>query len=105
MSFASTNGRKHLVKIGGGVGNAPTMWSYKTSDTLATVDGAGYFNDAGDVLKLGDWIFTTVVTNLDASNEAFSAAGIAVVNSRSLSAGAYTVDISNHVAMGAIDSD
>lgn len=97
--------RERLVKIGGGVGNAPTMWSYKTDDALATVDGAGYFNDAGDVLKLNDWIYTTVVTNIDASNEAFSAAGIAVVNARSLSAGAYTVDITNHTAIGAIDSD
>ena len=81
------------------------MWMHKTSDALATVDGAGYFNAVGDLLTPGDWIFTTVVTNLGASNEAFSAAGICVVNSVSLSAGSYTVDCSNHTAIGAVDSD
>lgn len=95
----------NLQKIAGTGGNSPSIYSYKTADTLATVDGAGYFNAAGGVLKLGDIIFTLVVTNIDASNEAFSAAGITVVNSRSLSAGDYTIDVANHVSLATIDSD
>lgn len=97
--------RSRLQCVASHGGNGPRIFTYKTADGLTTVDGAGYFNDAGDVLRLGDFIHTLVVTNIDASNEAFSAAGIAVVTARSLSAGVYTVDVTNHVALGAIDSD
>lgn len=97
--------RERLKKLSDGGGVAPSLWSYRTDDAAGTVDGAGYFNDAGDVLKLGDWIFRNTVTNIDASNEAFSTGGIHVVNARSLSAGSYTVDVTNAVATGAIDSD
>lgn len=97
--------RAYLKKLTDGGGVAPSLWGYKTEDAAGTVDGAGYFNDAGDVLKLGDLIFRNTVTNLDASNEAFSTGGIHVVNARSLSAGAYTVDTTNALAYGAIDSD
>lgn len=95
----------NLQKVAGSGGNSPSIFTYKTADTLVTVDAAGYFNTAGSVLKLGDIIFTHVVTNIDASNEAFAAAGITVVTGRSLSAGDYTIDVTNHVALGAIDSD
>lgn len=95
----------NLQKVAGSGGNSPSIFTYKTGDGLTTVDGAGYFNAAGGVLKLGDIIFTTVVTNIDTSSEAFSAAGITVVNSRSLSAGDYTIDVANHVSLATIDSD
>lgn len=36
--------------------NLPRMWSYTTSDSSATVDSAGYFNDAKSFLKVGDVI-------------------------------------------------
>jgi hypothetical protein len=98
--------RSRLQCVANHGGNGPRLWTYKTTDALGTVDGAGYFNDAGDILKLGDIIFVLVVTNIDASNEAFSAAGITVVNARSgPAAGAFTVDVANHVALATVDSD
>ena len=38
-------------------GNAPAMYSYKTADTQATVNTAGYFNDIASILNVGDIIF------------------------------------------------
>lgn len=96
--------RDRLKKLADG-GPGPSLWAYKTDDAAGTVDGAGYFNDAGDVLKLGDIIFRNTVTNIDASNEAFSTGGIHIVNARSLSAGVFTVDVTNALAYGAVDSD
>ena len=48
-----------LQPIGGQskAGNAPQMWSYKSADAIATVNSEGYFNDASDVLKVGDLIY------------------------------------------------
>lgn len=97
--------RENLQLIGGN-GNGPRIWSYKTDDAAGTVDGAGYFNSAGDVLGLNDIIFRTTVTNLNASNEAFSTGGIHVVNSKSgPSSGTWTIDTTNALAYGTIDSD
>lgn len=59
----------------------PGVWTYKTDDAHTTVDGAGYFNDDGSVLKQNDVIFVVVVTNIDASNEAVSTYGTHIVNS------------------------
>lgn len=97
--------REKLVKVGGGQGGTPTVWVYKTADTHASVDAANYFQDAGDVLKLGDIINVVVVTNIDASNEAVSTYGTHIINSRSLSAGVYTIDATNVTAGSVIDSD
>ena len=48
-----------LQPIGGQskAGNAPQMWSYKSADAIGTVNSEGYFNDASDVLKVGDLIY------------------------------------------------
>ena len=48
-----------LQPIGGQskAGNAPQMWSYKSADTIATVNTSGYFNSASDSLKVGDLIY------------------------------------------------
>lgn len=97
--------RDRLIKVGDGAGVAPSLWSYKTDDATGTVDGAGYFSDAGDVLKLGDIIQRLTVTNIDASNEAVSTFGWHIVNARSLSAGAYTVDVTNTTTGTVTDSD
>ncbi len=34
--------------------NGPRRWQYTTADTTATVDTAGYFNNAADLLTVGD---------------------------------------------------
>lgn len=61
--------------------NGLRLWSYKTDDTVATVLTAGYFNQKGSALKLGDQINLLVVTNIDLSTEAVSAERILVVQS------------------------
>lgn len=55
MAFDKTG----LQPIGGQAkaGNAPQMWSYKSADAISTVNSEGYFNDASDVLKVGDLIY------------------------------------------------
>ena len=54
MAYDKTN----LQPIGGQAkaGNAPQMWSYKSADAIADINTSGYFNDASDVLKVGDLI-------------------------------------------------
>ena len=38
-------------------GNAPGLFLYKTADTQATVNTAGYFNSIASLLTVGDIIF------------------------------------------------
>lgn len=63
MAFDITN----LAPVGNtskplsGVGTAtlkgaPTVWSYVTADTLATVNTANYFDTAVDILRKGDLV-------------------------------------------------
>lgn len=69
-------------------GKSPVIWTYKTADTAATMDTAGYFNanvafgGAYGLLSLGDLIFAVIVTNLGLSNEAYSDCSLLVVNSK-----------------------
>ena len=55
MAYSETG----LQPIGGQAkaGSAPQMWAYTSTDAIATVNTAGYFNDASDVLKVGDLIY------------------------------------------------
>ena len=52
--------KDNLQPIGGQskAGNAPQMWSYTapSADAIAAINTSGYFNDASDVLKVGDLI-------------------------------------------------
>ena len=38
-------------------GSAPSIYSYKSADTQATVNTSGYFNGLSTVLSVGDVIF------------------------------------------------
>lgn len=81
-------------------GVASTQWSYWTLDAHATVDTAGYFNAAADLLKSGD-IINTVVFTTTIGTGAISTYGPHIVNS--VSAG--VVDVSN-VTVGVVtDTD
>lgn len=96
MAFSAST----LQRIGPQNSNAPTHWSYATADALTAVDASGYFNAASDKLQVGDWVFTS----------SSSTYGIAIVtgNTRDLAASPPVegvVDVTNHVAFGAIDSD
>lgn len=42
--------------------NGFTLWHYTTPDTAAVVAGAGYFNDAADLLRKGDQIIANTST-------------------------------------------
>jgi len=42
--------------------NGFTLWHYATADAADTVDGAGYFNAAADMLRVGDIIIANVET-------------------------------------------
>ena len=48
-----------LQPIGGQskAGQAPQLWSYTTTDAIATVNTSGYFDDAAGVLKVGDLVY------------------------------------------------
>lgn len=101
--------RANLAPVGGPgggyLGSAPKVWTYKTADAVGDVDGAQYFADAADLLKVGDIVIRVTVTNLGASNEAASTGGFHLVNSSSISAGAGTVDVANVLALTTTDSD
>ncbi|MBM3567167.1 MAG: hypothetical protein FJX46_00255 [Alphaproteobacteria bacterium] len=51
MAFTS----KNLSVIG--YANGFTLWHYTTTDAAATVDTQGYFNNASNVLRKGDFLF------------------------------------------------
>ena len=49
--------RNNLAQIGSANSNAPRLWTYTSADAIATVNTAGYFNDASDELAVRDIIF------------------------------------------------
>ena len=55
MAYSATG----LNPIGGQskAGSAPQLWSYTSVDAIATVNTAGYFNDASELLKVGDLMY------------------------------------------------
>jgi hypothetical protein len=96
MAFSATA----LQRLGPQNSNAPSIWTYATSDALTAVDASGYFNDAAGKLQVGDFVFV-------ASSSTY---GIHVVtgNTRDMTASPPVegvVDVTNAVALGAIDSD
>lgn len=52
MAFTLPNLENH-----GGSGAGVKIWSYKSDDAIATVEGTGYFNDAAGLLSVGDLIW------------------------------------------------
>lgn len=77
-------------------GRGPQMFSYKTEDTAATVDTAGYFNDVLNLLEIGD-----VILRVTTSSGALSTVGHHVVVNKSTTA----VDVTNTQALTVSDSD
>lgn len=92
MAFTADN---LMLVAGSKAGNAPQMWTYKTDDLGTAVDGSGYFNSAASVLKIGDLIY--VHANADSS----PTYGLHIVTGNT----GTVVDVTNAVALGAIDSD
>lgn len=54
MAYAATG----LNPVGGQSkkGTNSAMWTYTSADSIATVNTAGYFNDASSMLSVGDLI-------------------------------------------------
>lgn len=90
--------RTRLARIG------PNLLTYKTDDTAATVDTAGYFNEKGSPLKINDVIMRITVTNIDLDTEASSTAGFHLVNSVVRGA-TDVIDIADALAVTVTDTD
>ena len=94
-----------LARIGGGTkgsGGAPQIWSYRTNDAIADVDGAGYFDNGSTTntgmrahMAVGDMIF------VHGTADTVATFGILFVNANSSG----IIDTTNTIAMGTIDSD
>lgn len=99
MAFALAN----FSPIGGqsARGKAPQLWSYKSADPPATVDGAGYFNTVSDMVEPGDIIIAIDLTTLGSSPEAVQTWGFHIV----LTNASGVVDVSNVLAGTVTDSD
>ena len=74
-------------------GSAPQMWSYTTTDSLATMNSEGYFNSVSDEVKVGDLIYVHHSNTPTAS--------LVVV----LSNASGVVDVSDGTALSVADSD
>ena len=92
MAFSATG--LNLV-AGSKAGNAPQVWTYQSADAIGDIDGAGYFNSAASILKVGDLMY--VYSGVGGS----VAFGFVVVNSNN----GTVVDVSSVTAIGAVDSD
>lgn len=64
-----------------GSGKGPKLWSYDAgSDNRAAVTGSNYFNDAANLLSVGDRIFVHASdTDFDCHVSAISGAGAVTV--------------------------
>lgn len=60
MAYSTSNPPAKLVDtVGGGV----ALWAYKSTDDDATVNGAGYITNAGDLgMEVGDLVFVVDTT-------------------------------------------
>ena len=83
-------------------GKAPKVFTYKTADPLATVDGAGYFDNGSsantgmrNLMSVGDLVY--VYGNADDTAEF----GLMVINANT----AGVIDATNAVVLGNTDSD
>lgn len=93
MAFSATG----FNAIGGQSksGNAPSIWTYSSTDAQSVIRVAGYFNSVSSLLKVGDIIFC------------YSATGGTPVMSTAyvVSNAAGVVDITDGVTVTATDTD
>ena len=74
-------------------GDGPKLWNYSTTDTIATVNSAGYFNNSANMLNVRDLIIV-MDTNTPTTN-------FCTVLSNTGSA----VDVSDGTAVAETDGD
>jgi hypothetical protein len=75
--------------------NGFTMWHYRTDDAASDVDTSGYFNEAANMLRTGDFVFANA--NLAATPQN----GVFVVLSNS----GGVVDASDMTGFGTANTD
>ncbi|MBF0167688.1 MAG: hypothetical protein HQL45_08650 [Alphaproteobacteria bacterium] len=75
--------------------NGFTLWHYTTADTAASVDSAGYFNAAADMLRVGD----IIVANVDTAGT--MQGGLFLVSSNASG----VVDVNDMTQIGSADTD
>jgi hypothetical protein len=92
MAFSSTG---WTVVSAAKRGNAPSVYAYKTADTIADVNTEGYFNDLAGTLAVGDLIYCVTSTGSTA------VATLTVVRSNE----AGVVDVDNGTTLANTDSD
>jgi hypothetical protein len=90
MAFSSTGWNTIAANKSG---NAPSLYSYKSADTQATINTAGYFNSLSTILAVGDVIFV-----YDSTTPSLV---ITYVNSNSSG----VVDIADGTTVSATDTD
>ena len=76
-------------------GNAPSVYTYTSSDDLATINSSGYFNDLSDTLEKHDFVMTVGKTSATAE----AATMVVVSNSSGV------VDMSDGQTIALTDSD
>ena len=93
MAFSSTG----LATIGASKkGNAPSIYSYSTTDAIADVNTEGYFNSIHDTLAVGDVIFCRTSTG---GTQALSIVYVLTITA------AGVVDVTDGLTITATDSD
>jgi len=75
-------------------GKAPQIWSYTTTDNLATMNTEGYFNSVSDEVKVGDLIYVH-----DSNTPTASLVVVLSVTA------AGVVDVSDGTALSVADAD
>jgi hypothetical protein len=63
MAFSSTG---FTVVTASKRGQAPSVYAYKTTDAIADVNTAGYFNTLSDTLQVGDLVYCVTSTGTTA---------------------------------------
>lgn len=92
MAFSTTG----FATIGASkAGNAPSVYSYSTADTIADVNTSGYFNTLSDTLSVGDMI---IVRSSTGGTQVMSLVFVA-------SNAAGVVDVTDGLTVTATDTD
>ncbi len=75
--------------------NGFTLWHYTSVDLAADIDTSGYFDNASDLLRVGDMVLA------NADTDGTPASGIYLVSSNASG----VVDVSDMTSVGAADTD
>jgi hypothetical protein len=93
MAFDRTN---FALDSAGNNPNVPRRWTYTTTDATTDVDTAGYFNDASDLVSIGDLIYAITSSggtpSYDSYHVSANAAGVVDVNNSAPTDGATDSD-------------